>query len=89
MKKYRGPCVFVLWIDGPKKGAEGYFIKKLSTGKEVANQVNPKANLAALKNALKARKSTEEYGIGGGGLANDIKRKARSRKPSPSNALRP
>jgi hypothetical protein len=60
MKKYRGPCVFVLWIDGPKKGAEGYFIKKLSTGKKVANQVNPKANLAALKNALKARKSSEE-----------------------------
>jgi hypothetical protein len=54
MKKYRGPCVFVLWIDGSKKAAEGYFIKKLSTGKKVANQVNPKANLAALKNALKA-----------------------------------
>jgi hypothetical protein len=39
---------FILWIDGPKKGAGGYFIKKLSTGLKLADQVNPKAKLEAL-----------------------------------------
>ncbi len=37
-------------------GAVRYFIKKLSTGKKVANQVNPKANLAAY---LKTRSKNE------------------------------
>jgi large subunit ribosomal protein L34 len=37
-------------------GAVRYFIKKLSTGKKVANQVNPKANLAAY---LKTRSKDE------------------------------
>jgi len=48
MKKYRGPCVLVLWIDGLKKAVKEYFIKKLSTGEESADQDNPKNDFDVL-----------------------------------------
>jgi hypothetical protein len=51
-KKYRGPCVLILWIDGPKKAAKEYFIKKLSTGKKLSDQVNPKNDVELLLNRI-------------------------------------